>query len=289
MKRLKSIILSILKYTLYLVLSLILALVIRLFLCNFYVVPGDSMEPAIQPGDFILANKWTYGARIFTGLKFDRNSDPPMVHVPGFRRIRRNDVIVFNYPYRETWDTIRMNLETIFVKRCIGIPGDSLSIIAGYNHISGLADTVGYIPGQKDMNRYHSTLDSVILRTFPFDAAFHWDAMNFGPFYIPAAGITIALNPRNFKLYHKQLTYETGSTVVMNDSVAYIDNVPTLEYIFRCNWYFVAGDKVVNSQDSRYIGLIPETYIIGRASLVMSSKDRYTGKRRWNRMFKKIK
>jgi len=117
MKRFKSIIKSILKYVLYIVISLLLALVIRLFLCNFYVVPSDSMEPAILPGDYILADKLTYGARIFTALKFDRNSDPPMKHVPGLRRIRRNDVVVFNFPYRYGWDTIRMNLEKIMVKQ----------------------------------------------------------------------------------------------------------------------------------------------------------------------------
>ena len=290
MHKVRSILVSVLKYTLYITLSLLLALVIRLFLCNFYVVPSDSMEPEILPGDFILADKLTYGARIFTGLKFDRNSDPPMKHVRGLRHIRRNDVVVFNSPYRyEEWDTIRMNLEEIFVKRCIGLSGDSISIIDGFYHVAGLADTLGYIPEQKRMVRYHSTLDSLLLHTFPFDTSFHWDAINFGPFYIPAAGATIKLNPRNFKLYNMQITFETDLSVVLKDSVVYIDDMPALDYTFRSNWYFMAGDKVMNSQDSRYMGLIPENYIIGRASMIMSSKDKYTGKRRWNRYFKLIK
>jgi signal peptidase I len=279
---------SILKYILYIILSLLLALVIRLFTCNFYVVPSDSMEPAILPGDFILANKLTYGARIFTGLKFDRNSDPPMIHVPGFRNIRRNDVVVFNFPYRHKWDTIRMNLEKIMVKRCIGLPGDSISAIGGFYHISGLSDTLGYIPGQKQMLRHRSTLDSSILRAFAFDQSFHWDVFDFGPFYIPAAGRTIALTPENFKLYRKQIVYETGAVIRRKDSSVYINDFPATHYTFRSNWYFIAGDRVMNSQDSRYIGLIPEAYIIGRASRVMTSKDTYTGRRRWNRFFKRI-
>ena len=231
---------SILKFILYIVLSLFLALAIRLFLFNFYVVPSDSMEPAIQQGDFILANKWTYGARIFTGLKFDRDTDPPVRYMRKFRRIRRNDVVVFNFPYLDKWDTIRMNLEKIFVKRCIGLPGDSVSAI-------------------------------------------------FGPWYIPSAGTTIALTPRNYKLYKKLIVYETKAVIRQNDSLIYLNDTLIHDYTFRSNWYFMAGDNVINSQDSRYIGLIPEAYIIGKASMVLTSKDLQTGKRRWNRMFKRIK
>ena len=261
----------------------------RLFIFNFYVVPSDSMEPEILPGDFILANKMTYGARILTSLKFDRNSDPPLMRVPKFRRIHRNDVVVFNSPYRYEWDTIRMNLEEIFVKRCIGLPGDSISIIDGYYHIASIPDTLGYILEQNRMMRYHATLDSIILHTFPFDIAFQWDAINFGPFYIPAAGTTISLTLDNFKLYRKQIVYETGAEIRCEDSQVYINDTLRHDYTFRNNWYFMAGDKVMNSQDSRYMGVIPEDYIIGKASMVISSKDNYTSKRRWARTMKRIK
>ena len=265
-----------------------MALIIRLFTCNFYVVPSDSMEPAILPGDFILTNKMTYGARIFTGLKFDRNSDPPMIHVPGYRNIRRNDVIVFNFPYRYEWDTIRMNLETIMVKRCIGLPGDRISAIDGFYRVAGMVDTLGYIPGQKQLVRNRSALDSVVLIPSVFKPL-NWNVIDFGPLYIPASGSIITLTTENFKLYHKLITYETGVTVRKKDSSVYINDTLRYDYTFRCNWYFMAGDKAMNSQDSRYIGMIPEAYIIGRASQIMSSKDIHTGKRRWNRFFKRIK
>ncbi len=247
------------------------------------------MEPTILPGDFILANKYSYGSRIFTRLKFDRNTDPPMIRVPGFGQIQRNDIVVFNFPYRYGWDTVRMNLEKIFVKRCIGIPGDSVSAIDGFYHVADLPDTLGYIPGQQRMVRQRSMLDSGIIRAFAFDLSFHWDIFDFGPFYIPAAGSTIALTPKNFKLYSKQIVYETGAVIRMDDSLVCINDTVRHDYTFRSNWYFMAGDKAVNSQDSRYVGLIPEAYIIGKASMVLTSKDRSTGKRRWSRVLKQIK
>ena len=289
MKKIKSIIKSIFKYALYIFLSLLLALIIRLFLFNFYVVPSDSMKPAILPGDFILANKATYGARIFTSLKFDRKSDPSMKNVTGFRYIRRNDVLVFNFPYRYGWDTIRMNLETIMIKRCIGLPGDSISAIDGFYHVSGFPDTLSYIFGQKELVRNRSTLDSIIIKAIAFDKSFHWDVFDFGPFYIPATGQTISLTPENYKLYCKQIVYETGAVVRSEDSLIYINDILRHDYTFRSNWYFIAGDNVINSQDSRYIGLIPEAYIIGKASRVISSKDKDSGKRRWYRILKPIK
>ena len=278
-----------LKFLLYLILSLFLALLLRLFLCNFYRVPSDSMAPTVTAGDFILAGKLKYGARIFTSLKFSRYSDPPMKRVPGLGRIRRNDVLVFNFPYGKTWDTVRMNPNKYFIKRCVGIPGDSLSIVNGFYRIAGLSDTAGFIPAQKQLARYGNNLDSAVLRTFPFDTIFRWDAFNFGPFYIPAAGTTIPLTPKNYILFHRQMVYETNASVILKDSSVYINDTLAHGYTFRHDWFFMAGDNAVNAQDSRHIGLIPDDYIVGIASRIMSSKDMYTGKRRWKRTMKRIK
>ncbi len=276
------------KLLLYLFISLFAALVIRLFLFNFYDIPSDSMEPAILPGDYILVNKWTYGARIFTRLKFGRNNDPPMVRTPGLGHIRRNDIIAFNFPYRYRWDTVRMNLDKIFVKRCIGLPGDSLSIVGGYYRIAGLPDTVGNRAGQQLLAMYRGELEPQIIHTFPYDSVINWNVRNFGPLYVPGVGSTIALTPRNFKLYRRLLVFETGARIRATDSAVFINDTLASHYTFRSNWYFVAGDKVINSQDSRYIGLVPESYIIGKVSRVLSSKDVYTGKRRWKRTMKRV-
>lgn len=48
----------------------------------------------------------------------------------------------------------------------------------------------------------------------------------------------------------------------------------------------MAGDQVEGSQDSRYWGLLPEEYIVGKAWIIRESTDPYTGKFKWDR-FKK--
>ncbi|GHT76119.1 hypothetical protein FACS189463_0590 [Bacteroidia bacterium] len=54
-------------------------------------------------------------------------------------------------------------------------------------------------------------------------------------------------------------------------------------YVFQKNYYFMAGDYVSDSRDSRYWGLLPEEHIVGKAAVIWQSKDMNTGKRRWER------
>lgn len=59
-------------------------------------------------------------------------------------------------------------------------------------------------------------------------------------------------------------------------------------YCFKENYYFVAGDKVMNSQDSRYWGLLPEPLIVGKAARIWKSVDKETDQIRWDRIWKRI-
>ena len=61
------------------------------------------------------------------------------------------------------------------------------------------------------------------------------------------------------------------------------------QYRFEKNYYFVSGDNMANSQDSRYWGMLPEEYIVGKAIRIWNSKEKYTDKIRWERIFMKIK
>ena len=53
------------------------------------------------------------------------------------------------------------------------------------------------------------------------------------------------------------------------------------------NYYFVGGDNALNSQDSRYWGLLPEPFIVGRAWRIWKSVDE-DGRIRWERVLRKI-
>ena len=60
------------------------------------------------------------------------------------------------------------------------------------------------------------------------------------------------------------------------------------EYRFMENYYFMGGDSMENSKDSRYWGLLPEPYIVGVATRIWKSVYASTGEMRWNRVMKEI-
>ncbi|MBS1116228.1 MAG: Peptidase signal peptidase [candidate division NC10 bacterium] len=80
-----------------LIIAVLLALVIRTFVVQAFKIPSGSMLPTLQIGDHILVNKFLYY----------------------FQGIRRGDIIVFKFPQDETRD---------FIKRVIGMPGDTVEI-----------------------------------------------------------------------------------------------------------------------------------------------------------------
>jgi len=80
-----------------LIVAVLLALVIRTFVVQAFKIPSGSMLPTLQIGDHILVNKFMYS----------------------FGPIQRGDIIVFKFPQDETRD---------FIKRVIGLPGDTLEI-----------------------------------------------------------------------------------------------------------------------------------------------------------------
>ena len=80
-----------------------------------------------------------------------------------------------------------------------------------------------------------------------------WTIQDFGPLYIPAKGDTLVLDTLNVNLYGKEIAYETGIRPSPGEGF----------YVFKNNWYFLGGDNVLNSRDSRYIGLVPEQFIVG--------------------------
>jgi signal peptidase I len=87
---------------------LFVVFVLRSFLVEPFQIPSSSMVPTLQVGDYILVNKFTYGIRLpVTRTKvFDLNEP------------QRGDVMVFFPPH--------MN-ETYYIKRVVGLPGDTVS------------------------------------------------------------------------------------------------------------------------------------------------------------------
>lgn len=100
------------------VIAILLALVIRTFVVQAFTIPSGSMVPTLLVGDYILVNKFIFGAEVpFTDLR-----------LPGLRQPRRGDIVVFKYPWDEKRD---------FIKRVVGVPGDEVYIKGRTVYING--------------------------------------------------------------------------------------------------------------------------------------------------------
>lgn len=265
-------------------------IILQVFVVCSFKIPSDSMEPALEPGDYVLVNKLLIGPRLFKLTDALDGKRVTIYRVPGLHSIQRNDVLVFHFPHPHTWEKIEMHLLKYYVKRCIGLPGDSVWIRNGYYQIGQRTDTLGNAAAQKRISQTPPEMFAPnVYRAFPFDSLLSWNIRQFGPLYLPKEGDEITMNRTNYLLYKKVIEWEQQAELSCRDSVVYLNQKPITCYRFQKNYYFMGGDNGENSQDSRYWGLLPEEYIVGKVWKIWKSIDPYTDEFRWDRFLKTVK
>ncbi|MDE6349087.1 MAG: signal peptidase I [Bacteroides sp.] len=265
--------------------------VLQVFVVTFFKIPSDSMAPTLMPGDYVLVDKCSGGARLFNVFDAVDGKEVEIHRVPGWRKFKRNDVLVFNFPYQKgRWDSIAFDVMKYYVKRCVAVPGDTLEIRKGHYRIVGYPGSVGYLPAQERMELLpDSGAIGVEMETFLRHKDHKWTVKEFGPLPVPAKGQVVRIDSISGLIYRqligweqkKKLRLEADGSVRLGDSLIH-------EYRFRENYYFVAGDRAENSQDSRYWGLLPEPFIVGKVWRIWKSEEKGTGIIRWERVGKKV-
>ncbi|MDR1338512.1 MAG: signal peptidase I [Prevotellaceae bacterium] len=181
-----------------LIFALIVATIVRTFFIEAYVIPTSSMEKSLLVGDYLFVSKVAYGPKVpntplsiplihnqisLFGESYESYSELIKLsnkRLAGFGKIKRNDVVVFNFPNGDT--IIRNHPEIIdyhqakrnigeknfkqwlernryelvarpvdkkdnYVKRCVAVPGDSLQIKHAQLYING--EPAKDFPGQE--------------------------------------------------------------------------------------------------------------------------------------------
>ena len=95
--------------------AIIVFLMLQLFFVTSFKIPSDSMEPVLQGGDYILVDKCSRGARLFNVTASLEGKKVDIYRVPGWRKFKRNDVLVFNYPYSKRKDSIGLDAMIYYV------------------------------------------------------------------------------------------------------------------------------------------------------------------------------
>lgn len=256
---------------------------IRAGLVEAYHIPTGSMEKTINIGDFLLGNKFAYGARTpdWIGIPFTRMGfDIPYYRFPALEDPKVGDVIIFQFPL-DPW--------TNYVKRCLGTPGDSVRII----------DKKPYINGVAFEDPEHSVInyDRMYPRDYREGRIFppgNGNRDQYHTIYIPARGDTFSLSgmsPSQIE-FVKHIMELDGHSKKDNYGVFYEEGNP--KYCVEQDYYFMVGDNRDNSFDSRYWGLVPYKYILGKPLILYLSWDktqpwtRFYRKIRWNRIFRTV-
>ncbi|MDO5510297.1 MAG: signal peptidase I [Weeksellaceae bacterium] len=99
----------------------------------------------------------------------------------------------------------------------------------------------------------------------------------YGPLTIPRKGETIELNLDNLAHYIKIIQQYEDNDLVVRDGKLLLNGVEANEYTFQQNYYFMMGDNRHNSLDSRFMGFIPESYIIGKPFFLWANLNQAFG------------
>ena len=379
--------------------AIIAATLVHSYFIQPYIIPTGSLEKTLLIGDFLFVSKFHYGARTPTSAvsfpmvhdtipiikkrSYLKKPQLPYFRLPGFQDVKRNDIVVFSWPA----DTVRkffvrekgvqkpIDKKSNYVKRCVGIPGDSLEIINGFVHINGeksiLPDRAktqythyGYNSkgvssrkllnaGYKDFTRKYrienitqerynalqpyilgrlsddinnfivitpsvgippkilgelrlsakelldakkdltltiaeakeilntGIVDSIVQKVtrtkrantnfFPNAIPYNWNEDNFGPIFVPKAGMTVEINETTLPLYKKIIREYEKNELTKEGASIFINGKETTSYTFQQDYYWMMGDNRHRSEDSRYWGYVPEDHVVGKPVLVWFS------------------
>ena len=256
-------------YTVNIIISLAILyglwLLMRICVFDYFTIPTNSMIPTLKPGDKVIVNKLLMGARIYKSFEFSsKGQELQSFRMKGIRSVKHNDIVVFNVPIHD--DRFSFIINNNMCKRVVAVPGDSLSVVDGYYRNNNYNRTLGLKSMQKKLTETpDSMMYGIVLDAYPFDKNVGWKIKQFGPMYIPRLGDVIYLTAREGVIYRRMMEWELGKKITWNweRSEVYADGKVIRRHTFQHNYYFCAGDNALDSDDSRYWGLVPEEYIIG--------------------------
>ncbi len=293
-----------------LVVATLLAGLVRLFLLDTFRVASDAMAASSLPGDRVLVEKWAMGPRIpqavdnpFSNTNTSFWDFSGKTHrLPGFSRLRRNDLVVFNQPTENS--SIPVNLRPILFSRCVGLPGDVVqlrgqrlfvdgkrqkrAVDALYcfqfdstakpilkkwiksNRIFNSNDTCFVFLTKHEYSRMSKRLIGLRSLVRPYMSTF--DSIHT---VVPHKGYTISLDSTSYLKWSNLInTHEQVVLTQTRDGRFLLNGKRIHRYTFKQDYYIFLNDHQGYLNDSRTLGLVPASHIIGRSLFVLYSPSR---------------
>ena len=229
-------------FVVFLIKLVVIVAVFRSFFFSPFNIPSESMLPRLQDGDYLLAAKWPYG--------FSKYSLPfSMPLIPGRilpNQPERGDVVIFKAPPLNEVD---------YIKRVIGLPGDTVQMVGGVLHLNGVP-----VPKQRIADFEIPVSPNTHCYINAFQAR-------------RADGAEVCRYPRYRETLPGGVSYD-----VLDLGRTPQDDTPPI--VVPADSLFLMGDNRDNSMDSRFaaipgqgIGIVPQKNLVGRATVMMFSTD----------------
>ena len=211
--------------------SLLIALGLFVFVRAFFVeafkIPTGSMERTLLVGDFLLVNKLVYGAEVpFTGGR----------RLPAMSEPTRGDVMVFRWPEDPSKD---------FVKRVVGVPGDTLAMQDGVLVRNGHRQRESYVvhnePNADPAGEAFRWQDTVLVKTaMAAQAPYQPSRNNWGPLIVPPRSYFVLGDNRDNSLDSRYWGFVPDSLVRGRPILVYYsfapDSAQNLAWLTRVRW-----------------------------------------------------
>ncbi|MCX6223961.1 MAG: signal peptidase I [Bacteroidia bacterium] len=328
--------------------TLLILLLMRVFFYQVASVPDFHMASTLLPGDRVIVNKYRAGLRLpisIIGLPgvnapYADGIRLPYLRLPALKKLRRQEVVVFNYP---SGSDKPIDRKRHMISRIIGLPTDTVMIKdkevsvnnktvippafarSEYRIVTsgqsidneflrkygiekprmvaniGIFDvdlpkdassTLEKTKGIKTVRETKQFLGDASSDYYPLSNFFMWNRDQFGPFRVPAKGMTVAIDVKSIDFYRDMIETQEGHDVMIDFRGVHIDEKIVTSYTFEKDYYFVLSDNRDNPDDSRKIGFVPADHIIGVAKRILWSgqnKYDYIRKFHFGRIFKGIR
>lgn len=288
----KSVGREILEWVLTILIAVIAALVIRSFAFELVRVDGDSMDDTLADGEIMFVSKYEYSTTWLCTPFQSNNAKERATRITAFGNPDRLDVVICRYPVRG---------DVNFVKRVVGMPGDTVELREGYLYING------------SQVKEEAEIEGIKAE---YRTRYATDGYTFGPYYVPKKGdkavvqedgsvlingeawnrkracLVLDVDGKTLKVYTQNK--DDSSKEKDGNKLAYGNMVEDViswdgknmkpaefakdyseligkELTVKENYYFVMGDHRNNSRDSRSedVGVLQRSQIIGHARRVV--------------------
>ncbi|AFJ90544.1 signal peptidase I [Blattabacterium sp. (Blaberus giganteus)] len=309
-------------------LAVIFSFIIHTYIVQPFVIPTSSMEKTLLVGDFILVSKIHYGLRMPMSpisIPFTHNNiigniksyisifQCPYFRFPSIQSVKRNDIVVFNYP--KDYNHKIIDRKDHYIKRCVGLPGDIILIKKGVLFVNHHKEKYSsekqqaYFIKTKDIPlnieylKNKMDIEDIECIEEKNDEYFYQIMLNekkvtqiqnlfnnivfIKKYILPIHFKEKSIFPNHsdwnrdfFGPLHipKKGEFIKFNSHIYNEIFTYekvnkLDIILKKYYKVKNNYYFMMGDNRHNSSDSRYWGFVPEDHIVGKPIFIWMSID----------------